>query len=81
MKHFANAASEYKSDVYAVVCGTNDLKSEQTPKVIAQNVLEIGRQLKTDENKVFISSILKRNDDLDEKGSKVNDYLKVHCCD
>lgn len=79
MKHHANASLEFDPDVYAVHIGTNDLKLEKSPSEIANNILEIGLQLMNDHNKVFISSIVTRRDDSNEKGKKVNDFLKLRC--
>ena len=75
MKHHANASLEFKPDIFILHCGTNDLKLEKTPEKIADDILEIGLQLKSDNNDVYISGILTRRDDLNDKGRKVNDYL------
>ena len=79
MKHHANASLEFKSDIFILHCGTNDLTLEKTPETIATDILEIGLQLKSDNNDVYISGILTRRDDLNDKGRKVNDYLKLRC--
>ena len=79
MKYHAKATQQFQSDVYVLHCGTNDLKLEKSPEDIATDILEIGEDLKIEGNKVFISGILTRRDDLDRKGKKVNDFLSLHC--
>ena len=79
MKYYAKASQQFTSDIYLLHVGTNDLKLEKSPEVIAKDILDIGVDLKNDGNKVFISSILTRRDDHNEKGKKVNDLLCLQC--
>ena len=79
MKYHAKASQQFQSDIYVLHCGTNDLKLEKSAEDIATDILEIGDDLKSEGNMVFISSILTRRDDLDEKGKKVNHFLSLHC--
>ena len=79
MKHHAKASEDFSSDIYLGHAGTNDLKLEKTPDEIANDLLEIGLQLKKGDNKVFISGILTRRDNYNEKGKKDNECLKLRC--
>ena len=79
MKHHANASMEFNPDIFILHCGTNDLKLQKSPEEIANNILEIGLQLQSNDNEVFISGIVYRRDELNEKATKVNDILKLKC--
>ena len=60
-------------------CGTNDLNSEQTASQIARFNIELALSLKSKDNKISISLIVPRNDNLNNKASEVNCCL-VHMC-
>ena len=60
-------------------CGTNDLNSERTPSQIARFIIELALSLKSKDNKISISLIVPRNDNLNSKASEVNCRL-VHMC-
>ena len=78
MKFHVEASKEFDY-VYVLHCETNDLKIDKSPEDIAKNILEIGTQLKSEENEVYINSILTRRDELNEIGIKVNHYLQLNC--
>ena len=59
--------------------GTNSLNTEEEPSKIAGDITKQVIDMKTEHNEVFISSILNRNDKLNEKGKKVNEFLKLNC--
>ena len=81
MKHHANASKEFENDIYVCSFGTNDLILDDTTDVIGKRIIDVSLQLKEDVNQVFVSSILPRKDNLNEKGTKVNDYLRSRCQD
>ena len=58
---------------------TNDLISDQDPETTARNIVEVANNSKTDTNKVLISSIVPRRDNLNGKGRQVNTFLKKFC--
>ena len=64
MKYHAKASQQFDSDIYVLHCGTNDLKLEKSPGDIAKVILDNRIDLKNDGNKVFISGIITRRDDL-----------------
>ena len=59
--------------------GTNDLRSEKSPEDIAEDIINLTRDIKTDENEVVVSGIVPRGDSLNEKATKVNFVLKSRC--
>ena len=79
MKHHANASMEFNPYIFILHCGTNDLKLQKSPEEIANDILEIGLQLQSNDNEVFISGIVYQRDELNEKATKVNDILKLKC--
>ena len=54
--------------------GTNDLRSGKNPMEIAEEITKLAIDVKTDENEVSISGLTTRNDELNEKCMKVNDF-------
>ena len=77
MFDYANPTKKFKPDLYIVHCGTNDLRSKKDPSEIANNIVKLASDLKDDDNDVAISSIIHRNDDLNNIGNKVNYFLKI----
>ena len=60
-------------------CGTNDLKSEKPPEVIANEIVNLAAMMKQPDNEVMMSSITSRRDELKQKATVVNKHLKVLC--
>ena len=77
MHDYVNPTRKYKPDLYILHAGTNDLRSGKGPEKIANEIIDLAKSVKTDENEVLISAIIHRNDYLNEKGKKVNDQLKL----
>ena len=67
--------------MYICHFGTNNLRSPKSADQIAREIVNIGLEIKTDQNEVVISSITHRNDKLNAKGSDVNKLLKSLCND
>ena len=59
--------------------GTNDLKKEKTPIQICHEIINLASKARDKGIKVSISSIIQRNDHLNEKVLLVNDYLQKMC--
>ena len=53
----------------------NNLKIIDTPEKIADKILNLASLVKTNENQVFISGLVIRNDKLNKKGTEVNELL------
>ena len=77
MHHYVEPTKKFNPDLYIVHSGTNDLRSGKEPSEIAKDIVQLALNLKVDENDVAISSIVHRNDDLNDKAIKVNDFLKI----
>ena len=60
-------------------CGTNDLRSKATPKDIAEEIIDLGNSMKTNENNVIISGLVPRGDQWHNKAMEVNKFLKQLC--
>ena len=63
---------------YHFQVGTNDLNSEKTSSQIARSIIDPAILLKTNTNNIM-SLIAPRNCDLNNKASKVNNYLANVC--
>ena len=59
--------------------GTNDLKSNQNPSDIANEIINLAKNIKISGTEVSISSLMPRRDPLSEKGKKVNKELQEKC--
>ena len=69
-----------KPDNFIVHVGT-DLNSEESPKSIAESIVDLAMSLKTESNDVCVSNIILRTDNslLNQKGCEGNSHLKDLC--
>ena len=51
---------------------TNDLRSEKTASQIARSITELAMSFKDNDNSVIVSGIVRRNDNLNNKATEVN---------
>ena len=58
----------FKPDLHILHAGTNDLSLDDTPEVISSCIIDIGKSLMTEKNKIIISNIIPRGDKNKEKG-------------
>ena len=77
MKDYVKPSLKYDPDLIIVHVGTNDLRSEKTPLQIADDIINLALEMKSDVNDVTTSGIIPRNVELNDKGLKVNDFLKI----
>ena len=56
--------------------GANDLSSDKEPKDIANDIMQLAKSVKTDANKVAVSSILPKKDKFNSKAKEVTTHLK-----
>ena len=54
----------------------NDLKSNQNPSDIANEIISLAKNIKISGTEVSISSLIPRGDRLSEKGKKINKELE-----
>ena len=78
MHEYAIPSMRHNPNLIAIHVGTNDLRSINSPNDIAQEIIELGMKLKSDENDM-INGIVPRKDDklLEDKRRKVNELLKI----
>ena len=76
MKSYLVLTIKQNPETIVIHCGTNDLKTEKDHRKIADKILGLAHQCKTDDNTVMISGIVPRNDNLNEDVSKVNKILR-----
>ena len=62
-------------------CGTNNLPSNEDPKTIADNTINLAKKAKSGVHKVAISGIIPRKDRHNQKAKQVNDIPKQSCVD
>ena len=81
MKYYVKPTMKYKNDLLILHFGTNDLRSDKCTDNIANEIINIGIQMKTEKNEIMISGITPRgdNENLDKKGSEVNKIL-INLC-
>ena len=79
MHEYAIPSMRHNPNLIAIHVGTNDLRSINSPNDIAQEIIELGMKIKSDENDIMISGIVARKDDrlLEDKRRKVNELLKI----
>ena len=77
--HVKPTVRGFNPDHIILHCGTNDLNSGRTASQIARSIIELALSLKSKDNKISVSLIVPRNDNLNNKASEVNCCL-VHMC-
>ena len=79
MRDYVKPSLKYNPDAILLHCGTNDLRSEKSADVTADNIINLAKEIKSDKNEVILSGIVTRNDVLNAKGMEVNNILKAKC--
>ena len=69
----------FDPEVIVLHVGTNELNSPKKSSEIAKSIIDLAASLKTCTNRIVISLIVPRGDDLNNKASEVNDRLKNMC--
>ena len=67
---------DFKQEVFILHVGTNDLLLNKSPKEISEDIVTLAESVKTENNKIIVSSIVCRADSFREKVGKVNAYLE-----
>ena len=63
MHEYAIPSMRHNPDLIAIHVGTNDLCSINSSNYIAQEIIELGMKLKSEEIDILISGIVARKDD------------------
>ena len=75
--HVKLTVRDINPDHIILHCGPNDLNFERKATQIARSVIELALSLKYKDNKISVSLIVSRNDNLNNKANEVNCRL-VH---
>ena len=59
--------------------GTNSLRDAKKPDELAKEIIGVALEMKTENNDVMLSGIIRRNDKWDIKGMEVNKVLLSLC--
>ena len=73
--HVKPTVRDFNPDHIVFHCGTNEVNSERTTSQIARSIIELVLSLKSKDNKISISLIVPRKDNLSNKASEVNGRL------
>ena len=79
MVDYVKPSLKYNPDLIILHTGVNNLRSKQSPEIIAEDIVKLARDIKTDSNEIIISGLVARNHDLNYKGEQVNEYLISKC--
>ena len=79
MKSYVIPTKSFENDLIILHCGTNDLRSIKKPSDIANEIINLALDLKTEKNDLMISGIVPRRDKFNGKGMEVNKYLISQC--
>ena len=77
MYDYAKPSMKYSPDLLILHCGTNNLKEEKSPEIIADSIIKLAVHMKNDDNEVMISGLTYRKDKLNDKVNEVNNLLKI----
>ena len=70
---------DFDPQAYVIHIGINDLTTDKTPDETFSEILRLIKELKTDKNKIIVSTIVPRGDNYNTKVEKVNILLKEFC--
>ena len=87
VKHFSGAKTKdmesyiiptlkQNPETIIIHSGTNDLESHSSPEGITRDIIDLKTSCKTQTNKVILSDIVPRYDNLNEKATRVNKCLE-----
>ena len=79
MHHVKGWLEDTSPDFIILHHSTNDLNGNSTSEEIADKILNLAASIKTSKIKVFVSSLVIREDKLNKKVNEVNELLKNKC--
>ena len=81
MVDYVKPSLRYNPDLLILHTGVNNLRSKESPEVIADDIINLARDIKSNLNDIVVSGLVSRNDDLKYKGEQVNEYLISKCAE
>ena len=72
---------DFKPEIFILHVGTNDPPLNKLLKEISENIVTLAESMKTENNKIVVSSILCHVDSFREKVGKVNAHLEERCAE
>ena len=72
---------DFKPEIFVLHVGTNDFPLNKSPKEISEDIVILTRSIKTENNKIIVSSIVYRAESFREKVGKVNANLEELCAE
>ena len=72
---------DFKPEIFILHVGTNDPPLNKSPKEILEDIVTLAESMKTENNKIAVSSILCRVDSFREKVGKLNAHLEERCAE
>ena len=77
MSHYAILTIRSNPNRIIILCGTNNLKMDESPEAIAGKTTEVAESVKSTTNKVIISSSIPGRDKLADKGPRLTTLSKI----
>ena len=75
MKHHLKSCLK-DSSPDEIILHQHNLKSDDNSEKIASDIVNLGLSVKNEKTMVYISSLVRRNDKLNQKRNEVNDFIK-----
>ena len=72
---------DFKPEIFILQIGINDLPLNKSLKEISEDIVTLAESMKTENNKIIVSSIVCRADSFREKVGKVNAHLEEICAE
>ena len=76
MDHYVNPSIDMKPNTAVLHVGTNDLKGAETASQISNNIINLAKKCAKKVERVIVSGIITRGDNLKGKAESVNNILK-----
>ena len=68
--------TDFKPEIFILHVGINDLPLNKSPEEISEDIVTLAESMKTENDKIIVSSIVCCADSFREKVGKVNAYLE-----
>ena len=79
MNYYKKPTQEKSPAETVIHVGTNDLSSDKETKDILNDIMQLAKSVKTDANKVAVSSILPKKDKFNSNAEEDNSHLQGIC--